>query len=313
MFDTPQTDVRAIAIFTTSHDGKAIDLGAIGMDAEGIAVPLPQEDALNKSPGLAGFLQEIAQPSKNAPPLLALEEDTAARINADRLEKQPCIIDLAPESLAALLRQLNAAQLHEALRTGGPVEVRHRGKRHVLIPVTGPGEVEAQGAPLKMGSLKELASIAPAKAAEAPALSRNPLAPGAFRGVATNVPAERLPATAVMQWAVRAQDARAAFAPVQIVVGRPASGEGVLLWRNHRNLQFMTHRLRGHLHAEWSARGENRPVEDVLRDLQEVHRATLTVNGEVVRRLASHPSKAVAATLERLNLWPLFESPDCGK
>ena len=98
-----------------------------------------------------------------------------------------------------------------------------------------------------------------------------------------------------------AQAARAAFSPAQIVMGRPPSGEGVLMWRNHRKLQFLTHRLRCHLHAEWSALGETRPVEDVLRDLQEVHRATLTVDSVVVRRLATHPSKAVAALLDRLN------------
>ena len=51
-------------------------------------------------------------------------------------------------------------------------------------------------------------------------------------------------------------------------------------------------------------------MEDVLRDLQEVHRATLTVNGAVVRRLASHPSKGVAGLLERLKLWELFEGGD---
>jgi hypothetical protein len=93
-------------------------------------------------------------------------------------------------------------------------------------------------------------------------------------------------------------------------MGRPASGEGVLTWRNHENLQFLTHRLRCHLRVEWNGRGEKRPVEDVLRDLQEVHRATLTVDGEVVRRLASRPSKAVAALLARLNMWELFETKE---
>jgi hypothetical protein len=309
----PHADIRAIAVFTTSRTGKTIDLGAIGMDGDGIPIPLLQEEALNNGPGPAGVLQQIAQTSKPPQPLLALDEETAARISVERLEKQPYIIDLAPESLAALLRQLNIAQLHEALRTRGPIEVRHRGRRHVLIPAAAPGEIEAQGSPLKMGSLKELASIAPAKSADLPASARNPLAPGAFHGIATNIPAERLMAASAAQWALRAQAARAAFAPVQIVIGRPPSGEGVLTWRNHRNLQFLTHRLRCHLHTEWSALCETRPVEDVLRDLQEVHRATLTVNGEVVRRLASHPSKAVIATLDRLNLWPLFESPDCGR
>lgn len=51
-------------------------------------------------------------------------------------------------------------------------------------------------------------------------------------------------------------------------------------------------------------------MEEVLRDLQEVHRATLTVDGVVVRRLATHPSKAVATLLTKLNLWGLFESSE---
>ena len=89
--------------------------------------------------------------------------------------------------------------------------------------------------------------------------------------------------------------------------------ESSVAWRNHRNLQFLTHRLRCHLHAEWRARGEMRPVEEVLRDLQEVHRATLTVDGVVVRRLATHPSKGVAALLTKLNLWELFEPGEGGK
>jgi hypothetical protein len=96
-------------------------------------------------------------------------------------------------------------------------------------------------------------------------------------------------------------------------MGRSSSGNGVLTWRNHRNLQFLTHRLRSHLHGEWAARGETRPVEDVLRDFQEVHRATLTVNGVVMRRLATHPSKAVTAALDRLKLWSLFESSESAR
>jgi hypothetical protein len=164
-----------------------------------------------------------------------------------------------------------------------------------------------------MGSLKELHSIAPAGAGEKPIDARpargGAVILGAFHGVTTNVPPERLSAPAAMTWAFRARGARAAFSPVQIVMGRPASGDGVVTWRNHRNLQFLTHRLRCQLYAEWSARGETRPVEEVLLDLQEVHRATLTVDGAVVRRVATHPSKAVSALLARLDLWRLFEMP----
>jgi hypothetical protein len=130
----------------------------------------------------------------------------------------------------------------------------------------------------------------------------------------TNVPAERLSGAAALEWAARARAARAAFSPVQIVIGRPAAGEGLMAWRNHHNLQFLTHWMRCRLHGEWSAKGETRSVEEILRDLQEVHRATLTVDGAVVRRMASHPSKNVAALLQRLGLWELFEStPECGK
>jgi hypothetical protein len=168
-----------------------------------------------------------------------------------------------------------------------------------------------------MGSLKELTSINPGRQPEPGPSSR--VAPGGmpsaggYQGMTTNVPAERLPAATAMEWALRARMTRAAFSPVQIVIGRPASGEGVITWRNHQNLQFLTHRLRCHLHGEWRARGETRPVEEVLRDLQEVHRATLTVDGAVVRRLATHPSKAVAALLTKLNLWGLFESAENGR
>jgi hypothetical protein len=168
-----------------------------------------------------------------------------------------------------------------------------------------------------MGSLKELTSIAPASGGEKTVAARPARAGavvlGTFHGVTTNVPMERLSAPAAMTWALRARGARAAFSPVQIVMGRPASGEGVLTWRNHRNLQFLTHRLRCQLHAEWSARGETRPVEEVLLDLQEVHRATLTVDGAVVRRLATHPSRAVAALLARLDLWRLFDTSGRGR
>jgi hypothetical protein len=82
------------------------------------------------------------------------------------------------------------------------------------------------------------------------------------------------------------------------------------VWRNHQNLQFLTHWVRCQLQAEWRGHGERRPVEEVLRELQEVHRATLTVDGMVVRRLATHPSTAVAALLTKLNLWELFESAE---
>ncbi len=221
-------------------------------------------------------------------------------------------MELLPDSLAELLRRLNPAQLTEALRTGDRIEARHRGARYVLAPLEQGFAAQAEESVMRMGSLKELASIpaisAPGRAGVAGAEMAR-----AFLGITTNVPVERLPAATAIQWAMRARTARMAFAPVQIVIGRPAAGDGVLTWRNHRNLQFLTHRLRCHLRAEWSARGETRPVEDVLRDLQEVHRATLTVDGAVVRRLPGQPSPSVAAVLDRLGLWELFQTPDCGK
>ncbi len=318
----PHIETRALALFRASLPGKRLKIGAVGMDAEGIPIPLTAEDEAN--------LEQLApRSSKGGPPaagngppkaerlpgersLMLLDEEMAAAAHIERLERQPWLIDLAPESVAALLRQLNQGQLAEALRTGGPVEVRHQGKRHVLAPIEGPQGGEAEETGMRMGSLKELDSMTAGGPSEAAIPGRPVLAggltPAGFHGVTTNVPAERLPAGTAMQWALRAQVTRAAFAPVQIVMGRPASGEGVLTWRNNENLQFLTHRLRCHLQAEWGGRGETRPVEDVLRDLQEVHRATLTVDGVAVRRLATHPSKGVAALLERLKLWELFET-----
>jgi hypothetical protein len=289
-------------------------MGALGMDPEGIPVPLVPEDGGTAGAGLEGFLQQVARQSKVGPPLLTLDEETAVRMNVERLEKQPYLIELAAESLAALLRQLNQTQLLHASREGGPVEVRHHGERYILAPAGATREAETPESHMRMGSIKELNSMTPGRHAEPPVPARPghgaSLVPGSFHGVHTNVPAERLSAATAIEWSSRARSARAAFAPVQLVIGQPSSGEGVVTWRNQQNLQFLTHRLRCHLHGEWRARGEVRPVEEVLRDLQEVHRATLTVDGVVVRRLATHPSKAVAALLTRLNLWELFEAAE---
>ena len=310
----PHAEVRAITLFRTSQSGDQVEMGAIGLDVEGIPVPLVPEDGEKAVAGLQGFLQQMARQSKIGPLLLTLDEETATHINVERLEKQPYLVELAPETLAALLRQLNQAQLLDALRGGAPVEVRHHGERYILAPA---GELTLQGPQVRMGSLKELTSMTPARNVEGGISLRagngGALTTGGFRGVTTNVPAERLPATMAMEWATRARTTRAAFLPVQIVMGRVGAGEGVITWRNHQNLQLLTHRLRCHLHAEWRARGETRPVEDVLRDLHEVHRATLTVDGVVVRRLATNPSRAVAAVLTKLNLWELFESAENGK
>jgi hypothetical protein len=174
------------------------------------------------------------------------------------------------------MQQLNKVQLYHALRAGTPVEVRHHGRRYVLAPQDGHANPDAH-----CGT--------------------------ALHGFSTNVPAERLPAGMLMEWAARARAARAAFAPVQIIAARPGPFERMVAWRNHRNLQFLTHRLRCLIQREWRAKGETRPVEEVLRDLQEVHRATLTVEGVVVRRLETTPSRAVAALLTKLNLWPLLQ------
>ena len=314
----PHAEVRAITLFRTSHAGDRVEMGALGMDVEGIPVPLVPREGETFQAGLQGFLQQMARISKIGPPLLAVDEETATRMDFDRLEKQPYLIELGPESLAALLRQLNQAQLADALRGGAPVEVRHHGERYILALAGESRGAEFQSAQIRVGSLKELTSATPGKASEPGAPSRpgaasGGVSAGGVQGATTNVPAERLPAATAMEWAGRARTARAAFLPVQIVMGRAGAGEGVLTWRNHQNLQFLTHRFRCHLHAEWRARGESRPVEEVLRDLQEVHRATLTVDEAVVRRLATHPSKAVAALLTKLDLWELFETGECCK
>jgi len=307
----PHSEVRAITLFRSSRS----EIGALGMDAEGIPVPLAPGDT--PGAGLQEFLLSMTRQSKSGAPLLALDEESASQMHLDRLPNQPRLIDLAPQSLANLLRQLNAAQVIDALRGGGPIEVRHHGERYIFAPVAEPREAEVQESAMRMGSLKELTSMtAPQRQAEiaAPAVPASPPAmQAAFQGVTTNVPAERLPALIALEWSRRARAGRAAFLPVQIVVGRSAAGEGPLAWRNHPNLQFLTHRLRCHLRGEWREHGEHRPVEEVLRDLQEVHRATLTVDGIVVRRLATHPSKSVAALLTKLRLWHLFEPSENGR
>lgn len=313
----PHAELRAVAPLTTSRSGDQVVIRALGMDVAGIPVTLAPEMGGTAEAGLPGLLQQMALQSKTAPPLLTLDEETAARMNVGRQEGQPCLIELAPESLGALLRQLNQAQLLDASRGGRPVEVRHHGDRYILAPAGEPRQAELKESPVTMGSLKELTPMTAARNVDAGVSGRaglgGALTAGGFQGVTTNVPAERLPAATAMEWINRARMARAAFLPVQIVMGRPGAGEGVFIWRNHQNLQFLTHRLRCHLHAEWRARGESRPVEEVLRDFHEVHRATLTVDGLVVRRLATNPTKAVAALLTKLNLWELFESAECGK
>jgi hypothetical protein len=324
----PHAEVRAITLLRTSGSAAQAAVGALGMDADGIPVPLVSENAEAAEVGLQGLLQQIAGHSKAGLPLLILDEETAAGLNVERLEKQPYLFELAQESLGALLRQLNPAQLQHALRSGGTVEVRHHGERYILAPMNDLRDTEAQEARVRTGSLKETPGATAARSSEPAAASSKSgnggnggnggggggtLAPGVLRGVTTNVPSERLTAATAIEWTNRARATRAAFSPVQIVVGQPPSGEGLIAWRNHQNLQFLTHRLRCHLHAEWRARGETRPVEEVLRDLQEVHRATLTVDGVVMRRLATHPSKAVAALLTKLNLWELFEWGENGR
>jgi hypothetical protein len=297
---------RAVTFFCTSLIGERLEHCAIGLDPEGIPVPL--------NPGLGAkleftgddFLQTVANQGNGSPPLIAVEEEAATRLHLKRVKNQPWLVALGQASLTDILRQLNQSQLAHAIRTGGPVEVRHQGERYILIAADAPQET--QESQMRMGSVKELTSPAPAATRSlAPA-------PGAFHGVVTNLAAERLSAGAAIEWAARARAARAAFSPVQIVIGRPLEGEGLLTWRNHHNLQFLTHWMRCRLHGEWSAKGESRRVEDILRDLQEVHRATLTVDGTVVRRMASHPSKNVSTLLQQLGLRDLFETtPECGK
>ncbi len=323
LIQSRRMEAKAVTFFCTSLPNERLQTCALGLDLEGLPVPLNPGQAAQTTFSAEDFLQTIASQTTGAPPLLALEEESAKRLHLKRLKNQPWLVELGQDSLADILRQLNQAQLAHAVRTGGPVEVRHHGERYILVSAD--GLREAQESKMRMGSVKDLTSLATSKPPEAapstapaagtaaaPASRSGAAALGSFQGVMTNLPAERLSAAAAIEWAGRARAAHVAFAPVQIVIGRPAAGEGLLTWRNHHNLQFLTHWMRCRLHGEWTAKGETRPVEEVLRDLQEVHRATLTVDGQIVRRLATHPSKAVAALLERLGLWPLFESPPEG-
>ena len=282
----PHEEVRALALFKASLSPP--EMGAIGMDADGIPVPVMPED---QEP-----LVEY-----ESPPLLLMDEEIAGQMHPAQLENHPHVIELAPGSVVALLRQLNHVQLLDALKAGNPVEIRHHGRRHILCnpgPTQEPHSHDGHDGHLIVGSLKNLVPIP------------GPVENGAtaLRCLQANLPAERLPGAVAMEWAARAREARIAFLPIEIVMGRPAHssdgepGAGVIAWRNHWNLRFLTHRLRCHLAREWHARGEFRSVEEVLRDLQEVHRATLTVNGAVVRRLTTHPSHGVEGLLARLGL-----------
>ena len=308
MLRPPHGGVRAVTLFQTSREGEAVEMGALGMDAEGIPTPLMMGRA---EPGLRGFLQEMEKQSKGGGPMLMLDEETATRMDVE--EGQTYLVELGRETLEMLQRQLNQTQLHHAMREGAPVEVRHHGERYVLARAREQGQpaTKAPDTGVRVGSLKELSAISTGKTAEAGTASRAGTGPGAFHGVTTNLPAEKLPAAAAMEWAGRARLARAVFSPVQIAMGGKAAGDAA--WRNHQNLQFLTHRLRCQLQAEWRALGECRAVEEVLRDLQEVHRATLTVEGTVVRRFATKPSKAVAALLTKLEAWELFQSAEGGR
>ena len=301
-----RSEPRAVMLVNTALPGENGVFMLLGMDAEGIPVPIQQSRGSQSAAAVEACLQALAAGSRNPPPLLALDEETATRLHAARLKKQPWLVELGHESLADLLRQLNPAQLTHALRTARPVEVRHHGERYILLSTE--TVAEAQEPAMRVASLKDLAPLATGRHAEPP-VARSP-AMGALHGVMTNLPSERLSGATALEWAARARTARAAFAPVLIVRASPAPGEGALPWRNDRNLQFLTHWMRCRLHGEWSARGESRPVEEVLRDLQEVQRATLTVDGVIVRRLATHPSNAVSALLSKLGIQGLFETQD---
>ena len=183
-------------------------MGGIGMDAEGIPIPLmPEHEAFVQQVSVRQARREKMTPGEQ--PLLALDQEAADEIELDRLEAQPWLVEVAPESLAALIRQLNSAQLAEALRTGGPVEARHMGKRYILAPSETSPEGEAQELRMRMGSLQELSPMTPGRSLDAPIPGRpGALAPGIFVGVTTNLPPERLPAATAMQWALRARETR---------------------------------------------------------------------------------------------------------
>jgi hypothetical protein len=302
---TPPTDIKGV---TALREGmKNGDWAVIGMDAQGVPIPMPKGDIVKSETAFAAIMRELP-----GGVILALDEEMARLIAPEKLQNIQYVAGLGHDAVEELLRSLDPGQLKEATHAGRTVEVQYQGRRHVLIPA-GAQLRASDDSGIRMGSLNELSAIPGVKGEQALPIMTAP-APSRFFGAVTNIPLENLSGLAVMEWAHRAEAVRAAFSPIQVVIGSavpgPDGGEALVIWRNHRNLQFITHRLRCMLHAEWSARGESRPVEEVLRDLQEVHRATITVDGEAVRRMASNPSAAVRAMMERIGVMPLFETPE---
>jgi hypothetical protein len=302
-------EIKAIALFQSCQSGPGNGKAesrpdAVGLSAGGVPIPLMPEAGLPDAEIAAG----------PGAPLLILDEAMGGRLGAKVLERGHYLVDIGRETLNELLHQLNHAQLLEALRTGKPFEVRHHhGERYILGAAALPEEAGESEAEVLVGSLKDLASIATPNGEPHLIGAREPrhsvISAAGFHCVRTNLPAEKISMEAALEWAERGRAARLAFSPVEIVLGRPATGEGLAIWRNHRNLQFLTHWLRCCVEKEWREHGETRPAETVLRDLQEIHRVTLTVEGAIIRKMAGHPSQRISALLTRLDLWRLFIPP----
>lgn len=310
---SPHGEVHAIALYTSVRKDGEPEMGMVGMDAEGIPVPLAQEEEDPHETSLPAFLQQMARRPRTGAALLALDEDIAAGLQLESSGEQPFVIELGQATLAGVLRHLSQGQL-STFRSGALVEVRLRGERHIIEPVADAAGGTSAPA-MRMGSLNELTSMTSGKSgAPAPRGSRPVTAPPqALRGVRTNVPPERLPGPVALEWARRAAGTRAAFSPVKIIIGAAGPGEEVNAWRNHQHLRFLTHWLRSQLAGEWHEKGESREVEEILRDLQEVHRATLSIAGVPIAHLATHPPDPISQLLTNLDLWPLFESHEEGK
>jgi hypothetical protein len=285
--------VRAIVIFKKPQ--ALWELEMLGLDSNGMPVPLPQRGENEE------LLQQIDRIWKSEKPLLMVDEKTGGTA----LTGHPYMMELSGESLNALREEMRSLA---SVRPGQTIEIQHRGDRYI---VGRPGLADPQ-TQIRMGSVTELTSMAPDSAALL-AVAASTASPPDFLAVRTNLPPAEFPAEKAMEWAARARTARAAFSTVQIIMGGAASVDGPLAWRNHGGLRFITHWLRAQLGGAWRVRGEHREVEEVLRDLQDIHHATVTIDGVTVRDVATLSSKAVGDLLTKLELWDLFRADDDGK
>jgi len=260
----------------------------VGMDAEGIPVPLAQEEEDPHETSLPAFLQQMARRPRTGAALLALDEDIAAGLQLESSGEQPFVIELGQATLAGVLRHLSQGQL-STFRSGALVEVRLRGERHIIEPVADAAGGTSAPA-MRMGSLNELTSMTSGKSGARPPAARalSPPRPRPSAASAPMSPPSASPARRPRVGKARRRHPRRLL-PGQDHHRRRRPGEEVNAWRNHQHLRFLTHWLRSQLAGEWHEKGESREVEEILRDLQEVHRATLSIAGVPIAHLATHP------------------------